>query len=139
MTRTFNAPVEDVFNTWVDPKLAEKWHGPEGFTNTIHEFDAREGGSYRLTMHAPNGETHPLRGVFKEIKRPTRLVMTWQWEQGGPDGAMGKETLVTVEFKDRGGKTEMVFEHSGFANDEIKGMHEHGWSGSWSRLANIVE
>ena len=56
ITRTLNAKPEDVFKAWLDPKQVADWYGPEGFTNEIHEYDAREGGTYRLTMKAPNGE-----------------------------------------------------------------------------------
>ena len=41
ITRTFDAKPEDVFRAWIDPKLVAEWYGPEGFTNEIHEFDAR--------------------------------------------------------------------------------------------------
>jgi uncharacterized protein YndB with AHSA1/START domain len=133
-TRTFEAPAEAVFDAWIDPKQIVEWYGPEGFTNTVHTFDVREGGEYRLTMHSPSGEDHPLRGTFKTIDRPRKLVFSWQWEQGG-ESPMGQETLVTVEFTEVGGKTEMVMTHSGFVNEEVKKMHEHGWSGSIDKLA----
>ena len=134
ITRTFDAKPEDVFRTWTDPKLVAGWYGPEGFTNEIHEFDAREGGTYHLTMKGPNGEVHPLRGTFKTIKAPTKLVVTWQWQNGDTWGA---ETFVTVEFKPVGDKTEMTMTHSGFADEKQKEMHNQGWSSSFNKLEKM--
>ena len=135
ITRTLNAKPEDVFKAWIDPKQVAEWYGPEGFTNEIHEFDAREGGAYRLTMKGSDGE-HPLRGVFKTIQTPKKLVLTWQWEKEG-EGSMGGESEITVEFKDVGGKTEMTMTHAKLANEKSKEMHNMGWSSSFNKLEKI--
>lgn len=138
--RVFDASPEELFGAWTDPKQVAVWYGPEGFKKSdIHSFDLREGGSYSLTMNAPDGEKYGLRGVFKTIDRPRKLAFTWQWETGGQNDTMGKETLVTVEFKPRGEKTEMLFVHSGFANEENKNNHNKGWVGSFNKLAEFLK
>ncbi len=136
--RVFNAPIEDVFDAWIDPKRVAQWYGPEGFSNDIHSFEAREGGEYYLTMHAPSGEKHPLRGTFKTIKKPELLVFTWQWENASEMANKGGETEVTVEFKRIGSKTEMTMTHAGFVDKKTKQMHDHGWSSSFAKLAQNV-
>ena len=138
ITRMLNAKPEDVFKAWIDPKQVAEWYGPEGFTNEIHEFDAHEGGKYSLTMKAPNGESHPLRGVFKSIQSPTKLVMTWQWDNPGGMEGMGGESLVTVEFKPLGAKTEMTMTHTKLANEKSKEMHNQGWSSSFNKLERML-
>jgi len=137
ITRVFNAKPEEVFKAWVDPKQVAEWYGPEGFTNEIHEFDAREGGVYRLTMKGPDG-AHPLRGTFLTIDKPKKLVMTWQWGEAGVDGSMGGASEVTVEFKDVGGKTEMTMTHAKLANEKSKEMHSQGWSSSFNKLERVL-
>ncbi|MBI2613107.1 SRPBCC domain-containing protein [Candidatus Kaiserbacteria bacterium] len=134
ITRTLDAKPEDVFKAWTDPKQVAEWYGPEGFANEVHEFDAREGGAYRLTMKGPNGEAHLLRGVFKTLRPPTKLVVTWQWQNGD---TWGSETLVTVDFKPVGDKTEMTMTHSGFADEKQKEMHNQGWTSSFNKLAKL--
>lgn len=133
-TRTFNASPEEVFEAWTNPEELARWHGPEGFTNVIYLHDLREGGEYRLTMKSPDGKDHNLRGQFKSIEKPTRLVFTWQWEEGGKNDTLGHETLVTVELKPKGAKTEMTFTHSGFTNEKAKKGHEDGWTSSFKKL-----
>jgi len=134
--RTFDASPEDVFDAWIDPKQVAVWYGPEGFTNDIHEMSVEEGGTYHLTMNGPKGEKHPLRGIFKKLDRPNKLVMTWQWIT--PDGE-GPETTVTVDFKDIGGKTEMTLTHTDLPSEESKEMHNQGFSSSFNKLAKLVE
>jgi uncharacterized protein YndB with AHSA1/START domain len=72
--RTFDAPRERVFEAFGDPARLARWWGPAGFTSTIHEYDLRPGGRWRLTMHAPDGTDYPSESVFVEIVRPERIV-----------------------------------------------------------------
>ncbi|MBS1946740.1 MAG: SRPBCC domain-containing protein [Bacteroidetes bacterium] len=67
ITRTFNAPVELVWEVWTSPEHIANWWGPNGFTNTIHKMDFQNGGEWLLTMHAPDGTNFPNRSIFKEI------------------------------------------------------------------------
>ena len=139
ITRTFDASPEDVFDAWTDPEQVAQWYGPEGFYKSeIHSFDMREGGSYSLTMNAPNGDKHKLRGVFNKVERPRMLVFTWQWEEGAQNNMMGNETLITVEFKPVGDTTEMHFKHEGFVNEAAKESHNKGWSSSFNKLEQLV-
>jgi uncharacterized protein YndB with AHSA1/START domain len=57
-----------VYAAMRDPQRVARWWGPDGFTNTIHQFDFRPGGSWLLTMHGPDGKDYPNESRF------TRLV-----------------------------------------------------------------
>lgn len=61
------APVAQVFAALSDPDRIARWWGPSGFTNTIHEFDFREGGRWRLTMTGPDGQSFPNESRFTRI------------------------------------------------------------------------
>src|SRR5947207_1650819 len=54
-TRVLDAPRERVFTAFSEAQHLMQWWGPDGFTNTFHEFDLRAGGPWRYTMHGPNG------------------------------------------------------------------------------------
>ena len=56
----------------------------------------------------------------------------------GAQNAPGRETLVTVTFRDVGGKTEMTLLHERFANTEARDSHSHGWTGSFDKLAELL-
>lgn len=48
------------------------------------------------------------------------------------------ETLVTVEFRDRGGATELVLTHEAFPNAQARDGHEQGWTSYLGRLERLV-
>ena len=50
MERTFDAPIEDVWDLWTTKEGLESWWGPEGFTVTVHAIDLRVGGELRYAM-----------------------------------------------------------------------------------------
>lgn len=132
--KMYQAPVAEVWRAWTDPNEVASWYGPEGFTTEIHEFDFRKGGNYRLTMKAPDGTTHPLHGTFMECNPMKKLVMTWQWENTEGMSGMNAETLVTVEFAEHKGGTEMLFKHEKFPTQESADNHTKGWTSSFVKL-----
>mgnify|MGYP001412079768 CR=1 FL=1 len=56
-----------VFAAMSDPARLARWWGPDGFTNTIHQFDFRNGGTWLLTMHGPDGKNYPNESRFMRI------------------------------------------------------------------------
>src|SRR5271170_2119819 len=135
ITRVFDAPRQLVFDAWTKPEHLARWQGaPEGFTVTTHEVELRPGGAYRLCMRSPEGVDHWLQGVYREIVAPERLVFTHVWldAQGKP----GKETLVTITFVERGGKTELTLHQTGFKSVESRDGHKEGWTSTLDRLAD---
>ncbi|HXS36044.1 MAG TPA: SRPBCC domain-containing protein [Flavipsychrobacter sp.] len=53
VTRIFNAPVEMVWQVWVDPELVKRWWGPKYFISPVAKIDFREGGRSLVSMQAP--------------------------------------------------------------------------------------
>ena len=84
---------------------------------------------------APDGTLHRVTGTYREVDPPNRLVYTWQWET--TPGAT--ETLVTVEFHDRAGRTEIVLIHERLPDAEARARHEQGWNGCFEKLGVLVE
>ena len=135
LTRTFAAPREKVFRAWTDPEEVKKWFHPPGYETPSAEIDLRVGGKYRLGMRKlPDGEVFYLSGSYREVRRPERLVYTWQWEAEPELG----DTLVTVQFHDRGGSTEVVLTHELFPTEKARQEHERGWSGGLDNLVKIL-
>lgn len=66
-SREIPAIPEYVFSAIQDPERLARWWGPEGFTNTFHTFEFREGGSWLFTMHGPDGTDYPNQSEFMEI------------------------------------------------------------------------
>ena len=53
VTKVFNAPVEMVWQVWVNPELVKRWWGPGNFTSPMAKIDFREGGKSLVSMKAP--------------------------------------------------------------------------------------
>lgn len=75
-SRVLNFPLEKVYKAFADPSHLKNWWGPNGFTNTIYEFDLKPGGNWILTMHGPEKGNYENSSVFK-IVRPNELI-TWK-------------------------------------------------------------
>ncbi len=137
VTRVFDAPRSLVFKAWTDPAHLERWQGaPRGFTVPSHEQDIRPGGGFRVCMRSPEGVDHWLQGVYREIVEPQRLVFTHAWRDA--NGKPGTETLVTLTFTERGGKTELTLRQTGFTSVESRDGHKTGWTSTFDRLAEYL-
>lgn len=137
LERTLSAPRERVFRAWTDADQLRKWFGgPVGFTTPRAEIDLRIGGTYRVEIRSPEGNSVFATGRYLEIEPPSRLVFTFGWRDF-PGIDIG-ETTVTVQLFDREGSTELVLTHEPFAAAQLKSFHEFGWTTSLERLAEGV-
>jgi uncharacterized protein YndB with AHSA1/START domain len=101
MTRVFNAPARLVFDAWTKPELIKRWLGVRaGWTMAVCEVDLKVGGAYRFVWRGPD-MTMGMRGVYREIVRPERLVSTEVFDDPWYEGE-AVDTMVLVE---RDGKT----------------------------------
>ena len=131
--RTFSAPREKVFRAWTDPETLKQWFGPPGFKTTAAEVDLRLGGKFRLTIEKPNGDVVSAFGTFREIRPSERLVCSWNWDYND----IG-DTILTLEFLDAGGETELVLTHERFATIEQRDGHNTGWTGCFDKLDEFL-
>src|SRR6202167_6654402 len=85
LQRTYDAPAEDVFDACTNPEVLRRWWKANlAWITPVAEVDLRVGGRYRISMEDPeNGTKHTAVGEYSEVSRPTRLVYSWQWEEGG--------------------------------------------------------
>jgi uncharacterized protein YndB with AHSA1/START domain len=140
LSHRFAAPRGDVFDAWTNPEVLRRWWAAAPTWDTpLAEVEAREGGSYRLSMRTDAGEVHTVGGEFTEFRPPERLAYTWSWEEG-PDAAMSgsEHTLVFVDFVEDGDGTVVQLTHSGFRNAEIRQMHVQGWEAVLTNLERSV-
>jgi uncharacterized protein YndB with AHSA1/START domain len=136
ITRVFDAPPSQLFEVWSKPEHIARWWGPRGFSVPHHEIDVRPGGAYRLCMRSPEGSDHWLRGVYREIAPPKRLVFTYAWEN--EKGEPRHETLVTLTFEPQGGKTKLTLHQAVFETVTARDAHQGGWTSNFDRLAEYV-
>jgi uncharacterized protein YndB with AHSA1/START domain len=136
LRRTYPASRERVFAAWTTPETAARLFSAGEAKAVDVEMDVRPGGTYKMTMLMPNGERWNLRGTYREVRPAERLVMTWRWEEDKPEDEV--ETLLTLEFHERNGGTELVLTHENFLGAESRDNHEKGWNEILDRLASLA-
>ena len=132
--RVFAAPPERLFKAWTTSEELRRWHAPGPLICAVAELDPRVGGKYRIVMREPDGKEHRVGGTYRVVDPPTKLSFTWQWETKSMNNDL-LETLVTIEFLPKGTGTELVLTHEGFADDETRNSHEHGWTGIMEKVS----
>jgi|AntRauTorcE11897_2_1112592.scaffolds.fasta_scaffold09717_2 uncharacterized protein YndB with AHSA1/START domain len=135
--RIFDAPIQKVWDAWTKPELLQQWSCPQTFEVTKQEGDLKEGGEWCARMESAElGYTGDLRGEYKLLDEPHKLVSTHQWvDDSGNDG---KATEYTVELSEADGKTHMTFTQTGFVSAESRDSHYGGWQETFSKLDSLV-
>jgi uncharacterized protein YndB with AHSA1/START domain len=137
MTRLFDAPSRLVFEAWTSPEHLPHWMlGPKGWTMPVCEVDLRPGGAWHFVWRRSDGTEMGMRGVYREIRPPERLVSTESWGGDWP------ETLNTLVLTEKDGKTTItltVLYPSKEARDAaLKTGMKDGASESFDRLAEYL-
>ncbi|HEX4413474.1 MAG TPA: SRPBCC domain-containing protein [Lacipirellulaceae bacterium] len=131
--RIFDVAHEKVFQAFSDPTLLASWWGPNGFTNTIQEFDFRPGGKWVLTMHGPNGVDFENESVFREVIVPERIVFTHLEPVHRFD--------MTMNFREWSGQTALTWRMRFDAADEcekVRSFVEVANERNFDRLAECI-
>jgi uncharacterized protein YndB with AHSA1/START domain len=131
ITRTFDAPASVLFALWSEPDHMKRWMGPANFTCPEAEIDFRIGGAYRVMIKSAEHGENWFGGIYREIARNKRLVFTFAWDNDGPSA--GVETLVTITFEERDGKTVQTFHQSPFLDVERRDSHVGGWNEAFDK------
>ena len=137
MTRVLDAPRTLVWEAHTNPEHLPHWMtGPEGWTMPVCEIDLSPGGTWHFVWRRPDGTEMEMRGVYREITPPERLVNTESW------GADWPETLNTLVLTEENGKTTItstILYPSKEARDAAlaTGMKD-GASMSFDRLAEYL-
>lgn len=134
ITRLFDAPPARVFDAWLQREEWQAWIGPEGMNCEVPVLEPHVGGKYRIVMRFSDGQVIPVAGVFKSIDPPTRLVFTWGWENDP-----GKQSLITLTFRDKAGKTELTLRQEGFDSVANRDDHNRGWQGTLNKLVAYLK
>ena len=147
--RTFDAPVDLIWQLWTQPDHFQNWYGPKGFSVPVANMDVRVGGKRLLCMESQDGSTKMwLAGEYTEIVPNVRLVYTESMADehgnvvlpsayGANDEDYPAMTTVTVQLEDLGGRTKMVMRHAGVGVNE-PGAAE-GWEQSIDKLTARLE
>lgn len=135
LVHLFKAPIARVFAAWTDPEQFMQWMCPPGFGLDRCELDVRTGGIWRVHGYKPDGSPFAKSGVYREVRRPERLVFTWGHHADDCFASMrGHETTVELTFRAIGDTTELTLVHGPFVDLPAFEGHGEGWNGSFEKL-----
>jgi uncharacterized protein YndB with AHSA1/START domain len=137
MSRVVNAPRRLVWEAWTRPEYIQQWMlGPDGWSMPVCENDVRAGGSWHFVWRKASGTEMAMRGSYKEVVPPERIVKTEKW---GPEWP---ETINTLTLEEKDGRTtvrESILYPSKAARDAAleTGMAD-GAAQSFDRLEKLL-
>ena len=146
--RSFDAPVEQIWQMWTVPEHFQAWYGPTGASIPVAKMDVRVGGTRLICMEmqTPGGPMQMwFAGEYREVVENERLVYTEAMsdEDGNPaaTSSMGLPdehslTEVRVELEVVEGLTRMTMTHVGIPADSPGAT---GWTMALDKLAAYVE
>ena len=145
VSRHLRAPRAAVYRALLDPDAVARWRVPDGMTCEVHEWDAREGGTLRVSLSydepgqqgKTTAHTDTYRGRFLRLVPGELVVEADVFETGDP--AMQGAMTSTVTLADAGDGTELTAVHEGVPDGVRPEDNELGWRTALDRLAALVE
>ena len=146
ISHRINAPRAEVYGALLDARAVAMWMVPAGMTSYVHAFDAREGGSFRisLTYDQPTGtgkttaHTDTYHGRFVKLVPNEQVVETVEFETTNPE--MCGEMTITISLADANhGGTDVLAVHDDLPSGVPLADNETGWRQALDKLATLVE
>ncbi len=133
VSRVINAPIEKVFDAWLDPKMLTQFILPmPGMPQPEVENKPQQGGSFTIVMHVGDNEI-PHTGEYLEVSRPDKLVFSWVSPFSTECSTV---TIVFSELDD--GMTNVELTHVRFIDEEARSDHEGGWTNILEKLGDVL-
>jgi uncharacterized protein YndB with AHSA1/START domain len=134
--REFNAPVSLVFRLWESRDHMIRWWGPEKFTTIELDWELKPGRPWRGAMTSQQYGLSRFSGIIREVERNKRIIFTFKWDG---DSGPNLDTIVTVTFAEKDGKTLQTFHQTPFATVADRDSHVGGWSSLFNKQQVYVE
>ncbi len=127
---------EKVYRAFIESDAMAQWLPPNGFTATVHQLDAKVGGTHRMSFrNFTTGHSHSFGGTFLELSPGTRLRYTDKFE----DPHLPGEIVVTVTLTKVSVGTEISIVQEGLPDAIPVEACYLGWQQSLHKLAKLVE
>lgn len=127
---------EKVYRAFTEADALAKFLPPSGFTCTVHHFEAKVGGSYKMSFrNFTTGHSHSFGGTFLEMVPNERLHYTDKFDDPNFPG----EIKVTISIKKVPSGTELNVVQEGIPDIiPLDGCYL-GWQDTLRQLARLVE
>ena len=134
--RVLTTRPDKVYRAFLEADAVAKWLPPNGFTCTVHQLDAKAGGTHRMSFrNFTTGASHSFGGTYMELVPGERLRYTDKFDDPNLPGEM----QVTVTLKRVSVGTEVNIEQQGVPDLIPVEACYLGWQDSLRKLAKLVE
>lgn len=137
LVRQIAARPSIVFDALTTPEGMTSWWGPEETPPTSAVADVRPGGTFRVSFPCFDDQQHVVTGEFLEVVKPTRIVLSWRWEERGEPEEQGATSRVEFRLRATQTGTELTLIHSGLRNEASVRSHERGWTAALVKLVRL--
>lgn len=145
LSRQISASRPAVYRALLDAGAVAAWRVPDGMTSQVHEWEAREGGAFRVSLSydRPTGtgktaeHTDTYHGRFVTLVPDQQVVEVLEFET--PDPELRGEMTVTTTLTDAGGGTHVLMVHEGIPDKIPPADNETGTRMALDNLARLVE
>jgi uncharacterized protein (DUF924 family)/uncharacterized protein YndB with AHSA1/START domain len=145
LAQRIRAPRDLVYRALTDPARIARWRVPDGMDSEVHAFEARVGGTFRISLHyaGADGEgktsarTDTYAGRFIDLVPGERVVEVMAFETDDP--AMQGEMRATYELRESPDGTDLHALHEGLPPGLSAEDNAAGWRMSLGKLARLVE
>lgn len=152
-TRTFNAPIDKLWQAWSESAEVMKWWGPTGFTCPSAKIDFRVGGNSIVCMRAPKefgGQDMFSSWAYQAIEKHRRIEYVHNLcdstgravdpKSLGLPADFPQNQKHVVTFKDLGnGKSELTITEYGWTPGHMMEMSKLGMNQCLDKMAASFE
>ncbi len=144
-----SAEPADVYRALLDADSIARWRVPDGMTALVHEFDAREGGRFRVSLtydeptqqDVPRGKTtsrtDTYHGHFVSLVPDRQVIEVTEFETDDP--ALRGEMTMTTTLTPTDAGTEVVIVHEGVPDAVRPADNEAGTRMALANLARMLQ
>lgn len=136
LKKTFDAPIELVWEAWTQPEHIAQWWGPKGMKVNVIEHNFKIGGKWKYTMSMPDGSEFVSDGVYSEIVAFEKIVTSANFRP------MTEGVEIRALFEKKGDKTNFIFSvihpTEAYCRQQEKMGFYNGWGSAFNRLEELL-
>ncbi|MBO9666085.1 MAG: SRPBCC domain-containing protein [Bdellovibrio sp.] len=147
--RKFDVPAATLFDAFASADAVEAWWWPEGMYADNVDWDFREGGRFFINMKGAQQGGSGMAGIFEEIVREERIVMTDQFadengrvisaKEANMPGKWPEKGYITLEFEALDDDSSLLhLSQEGIPNEMHKDCIE-GWNQMFAKLDKYLK
>jgi len=146
--RTYDAPLETVWQAWTDPEKLKQWWGPDNVSIPECEVDLRVGGRFYIVMQAGEamgeyaGTRWPMEATFTVVEPSTKLSYDAKAWTEGHEEATEIDQVQELTLTEEDGKTKLFLKATinktgPSAGAAVQGM-QYGYNQQLDKLSGFL-